>query len=323
MAKTPSVEERLAEVARIRDQPQSREARKELRKHLSSKISLIVAKAAEIVAESADTLFAPDLIQAFRRFMVNPAKTDKGCLAKTAIMRALLATECEEEAIFLEGIHHVQLEPAWGGPADTAAELRALSGLGLAQMGSRESITELAILLADKEPDARIGAAHALGQTGREEATALVLFKVLTGDGEPAVVAECFNALMALSPARSLPFVARFVSPSHHELTEAAALALGESRLPEAFEVLREKYEKSFDPHFRRMLLLPIALVRQDAAQDFLLSVVETADVKTASAAIAALAIYRGDERVRERLTAAIEGPHKSALLSLVQREFG
>lgn len=323
MGKAPSVEERLAELSELRDDPTSSESRKQLRKHLSSKISFVVAKAAEIVAESADRELVPELIAAFQRFMINPAKTDKGCLAKARIMKALLAADCDDEAIYLQGIHHVQPEPSWGGPADTAAELRALSALGLVQMGSREAMTELATLLADKEADARIGAVHALGQSGREDATPLLRFKALTGDAEPAVVSECFNALMALSPGKSLSFVAGFVTPAHPTLYEPAALALGESRLPEAVDVLKEKWLKTFNTDFRRILLLPIALARQEAAQEFLLSVVETGDVKMAASAIAALGIYRGDGKVHERVEAAIAGPNKAALMSVFQKEFG
>lgn len=323
--KAPSVEERLDAIARLRDNPDSPEARKELRKHLSSNISLLVAKAAEILADSPDAAMIPELIAAFRRFMTNAARTDKGCLAKSRIMKALVAVECDEEAVFLEGIRHVQPEPSWGGFVDTAAELRALSGLGLVQMGSPEAMTEVAMLLADKEGDARIGAVHALGQSGRDDAEPLLRFKTLTGDPEPAIIAECFNALMAVSPRKSLSFVAGFVSPVYPSLYEAAALAVGESRLPEAFEVLKEKWEATFSSDFRQMLLLPMALSRQEPALEFLLSVIEMEDAELAAGAIAALRIYRGDERMRGRVGAAVnaaERPNRTSLRKLFQKEF-
>src|SRR4030095_8290687 len=130
-------------------------------------------------------------------FMQNPTKSDKGCAAKTAVIKALLAADCDDEEMFLKGVRHVQLEPTWGGRADTAAPLRALCGLGLVQMGSPDAMIELAMLLADTEADARIGAASALGHCG-PTAAPLLRFKVLTGDEEPAVTAECFNSLMAI-----------------------------------------------------------------------------------------------------------------------------
>src|SRR6185503_10592117 len=116
--------------------------------------------------------------------------------------------------LYRTGIRHVQHEPTWGGRSDTAAPLRALCGLGLVQVGSPDAVTELAVLLADKEADARIGAASALGHCG-PTATPLLRFKVLTGDEEPSVIAECLNALMAISPSVSFEFVARFVDPSY------------------------------------------------------------------------------------------------------------
>jgi HEAT repeat protein len=321
--KAPSIEQRLDELDKLADDPQSPATRKELRKNLANAKSIFAARAAQIAANSADAELIPDLTAAFRRFMKDPLKTDKGCLAKTKIMKALLAMECDEEAIYLEGVRHVQSEPAFGGPIDTAVELRALSALGLVQMGSSEALYELINLLADNEADARIGAVRALAATGRDEAVMLIRLKSLTGDAEPAVIAECFIALMSLSPKESLRFVAQFVDPHHPNLCESAALALGESHLLEAFEILKEKWKTTFFPQFRRMLLLPIALIRREPAIDFLLGIVETGDEDRAAASITALAIYRDDPKIRERVKAAIPRLNRATLLDAFKREFG
>src|SRR6478672_3216830 len=156
MPQGASTEDRLAELARIGKSPDDPQSRSQLRRYLASKTSLIVARAAEIAAHIEHDEFVPDLMSAFDRFMQNAAKNDKGCAAKTAIVKALLAGDCDAEDIFRKGVRHVQLEPTWGGRADTAAPLRALCGLGLVQVGSPEAITELATLLADTEADARI-----------------------------------------------------------------------------------------------------------------------------------------------------------------------
>ena len=321
MARAPSIEDRLAELATLGKEPETPETRKQLQKHLASKISLIVARAAAIVAHIEDHDFTPDLIAAFQRFMTDPAKTDKGCAAKTAIVKALLAAECDDEQVFLTGVRHVQLEPTWGGRADTAAPLRALCGLGLVQVGSPDAMNELAALLADKEGDARIGAARALSHCG-PAAASLLRFKVLTGDDEPAVLAECLSGLMALSPSASFEFVARFVDQSCPSLYEHAALALSESRLPGVFELLKEKWTATFDREFKKTLLLPIALTRSEAARDFLISVLESGDVRLATAAIATLGIYREDGTLRKRAEAAIGGPNKPQLLAALRQQF-
>ena len=321
MAKAGSIEDRLDEIATLSKAPDTPETRKELRKHLASKVSLIVAKAAAIVAHIEDHDFTPDLIAAFHRFMTDPAKTDKGCGAKTAIVKALLAAECDDEQVFLTGVRHVQLEPTWGGRADTAAPLRALCGLGLVQVGSPDAMNELAALLADKEADARIGAARALSHCG-PAAAPLLRFKVLTGDEEPAVLAECLSGLMALSPSASFEFVARFVDQRCPSLYEHAALALSESRLPGVFELLKEKWTATFDREFKKALLLPIALTRSEAARDFLISVLESGDVRLATGAIATLGIYREDATIRRRAEAAIGGPNKAQLLAALRQQF-
>ena len=321
MAKAVSIEDRLAELARLSKEPDTTETRKQLRKHLASKLSLIVARTAEIVAHIEDHDFIPDLVAAFHRFMANPAKTDKGCAAKTAVVKALLAADCDDEEIFRTGIRHIQLEPTWGGRADTAAPLRALCGLGLVQVGSPVAMNELGALLADKEADARIGAARALAHCG-PTAAPLLRFKVLTGDEEPAVVAVCFNGLMGLSSSASFEFVARFVDQRYPSLYEHAALALSESRLPGVFELLKEKWTATFDREFKQTLLLPIALTRSEAARDFLISVLESDDVRIGTAVINALSIYRGDATMRKRAEEAIGGPNKAQLLAVLRRVF-
>ena len=321
MSKAGTTEDRLAEIAALGKSPDTPVARKQLRKHLSSKSSLVVAKTAEIMAHIEGNDFTSDLIAAFHRFMADPVKTDKGCAAKTAVVKALLAADCDDEELYLTGIRHVQLEPTWGGRADTAARLRALCGLGLVQVGSPDAMNELAALLADKEPDARIGAAGALGHCG-PTAAPLLRFKVLTGDEEPAVLAECLTALMALSPSASFEFVAGFVDAKYPLLYEHAALALAESRLPGVFDLLKEKWTGTFDREFKQTLLLPIALTRSDEARDFLVSVLETGEVRMATAAIATLGIYREDAQMRKRAEEAIEGPNKARLLAALRRVF-
>jgi hypothetical protein len=252
--------------------------------------------------------------------MVDPVKTDKGCAAKTGAVKALLASGCDDDGVFRKGIKHTQLEPTWGGRADTAAQLRALCGLGLVQIGSPDAMNELATLLADQEADARIGAARALSHCGTT-ATALLRFKLLTGDDEPAVLAECLTGLIALAPGDSFEFVAAFVDPRHSlMLYEQAALALAESRMTGVFELLKEKWAATFDREFKQSLLLPIALTRSDEARDFLISVLESGDANMSAAAISAFGVYREDAAIRKRAEEAITG--RPQLLAALRRVY-
>ena len=136
------------------------------------------------------------------------------------------------------------------------------------------------------------------------------------------MLAECLNGLMTSTPSGSFDFVASFVDPHRAELYEHAALALAESRLPGVFELLKEKWSATFDREFKQALLLPMALTRSETSCDFLISVLESGEIRLATAAIAALSIYRGDEAIRKRAEEAIEGPNRVQLSAALRRAF-
>src|ERR1700761_467581 len=98
-------------------------AEPELRKAIGQRNNLIVGRAAAITLHHQLTSLAPDLVAAFERFLQNAAKSDPQCWAKNGIAKALAAFEYQEPEIFLAGTRHVQLEPTWGGSADTAGPL--------------------------------------------------------------------------------------------------------------------------------------------------------------------------------------------------------
>lgn len=79
-----------------------------------------------------------------------------------------------------------------------------------------------------------------------------------------------------------------------------AALSLGQSHEAEAFELLREAWDNNMSPAFRRMLLLPIALLRSDDAFEFLVNLVESVSPKLADALMSALAVYADDAGLRK-----------------------
>src|SRR5262249_61044298 len=118
---------------------------------------------------------------------------------------------------------------AVGGPVAAAVESRGSCALGLVRRGYRAALLELADLLADPEPLARISAARAIASRGGEDALPLLRLKARAGDAEPRVSAECLSALMRLAPARSLPFVAGFLQAQDPTVAEGAAPGPGES----------------------------------------------------------------------------------------------
>lgn len=320
----PALEERLAELAELADEPDQEVVLRELRRGLDSRRAPVAAKAARLVGELSLINFAAELAAAFDRFMIEPVKSDRGCVAKTAIARALVELGEPRETVFLRGVRHRQPEPAYGGPVDTAAELRGICAHGLAGSGHPDAVLELVNLLVDPEWQVRAEAPRALGSSGRFVAEPLLRLKALSGDKEPDVVAECLGGLLAIDSERSLDFVAGFLDSREPGLAQAAALALGESRQEEAVAVLKEACGRCSDPELRRTLLLSIAMTRRPPAFDFLIVLVAEARPGRAAEALAALAIHRHDDRIRERVETVLadRGPAERGPEAEVHRVF-
>jgi HEAT repeat protein len=302
MTNRKKLKEGLAELEELRENPRSSAAIEKIQEALTGTSNHLAAAAARIVGEYKLEMFEDLLVQAFERFMENPLKTDKGCAAKKAIAEALFQVGSHQEDLFLQGIRHIQLEPVYGGKEDTAAELRYVSAMGLVNTGYPDVMLELAHLLADNMLDARIGAIRAIAYALQDAGIPLLRFKALIGDEDGRVVYECFRALLDLSPRDSLPFVASFFDHDDPAVAESAALVLGESRLPEALDVLREGWENTLNQDLRRFILLAIAMLRYEEAIDYLLSLIANETQGIARDAIEALEMYQEDVQIWGRV---------------------
>jgi HEAT repeat protein len=321
------VEEKRSRLNDARESPGSEGSLAILRAGLSDRVSIVVARAADLAGELGIATLIPEMIAAFDRFLVDPSK-DKGCLAKTAIVEALTRLEHPDPEVFLAGIRHVQREPVWGGSEDTAAWLRGLSAIGLVGCDHPRLLTHLVDVLADREKLARLGAARALGGLGRPEGAHLIRLKLLHGDPEIEVLSECFRAFLSLEPqAEAAAFVARFLDSGDEAIAEAAALALGESRYPQALEVLKGSWERSrgspgsHGKSFRRVLLVAMALLRTGPATEFLVSLVSGESTESAQGALSALGPFLYNDELRERVRAVVAAKEDSSLLEFYESE--
>ena len=294
------LEQTLARLSAVRADPLAPGAADELRAALGARSNLVVARAAEIVAEWELRDYAADLARAFDRFMTDPVRRDPTCAAKTAVAEALLRLDHDDADLFIRGLRHVQPEPVWGGTEDTAAALRATCALGLARANPPDVLLQLAGLLADPETDARVGAARAIATAGRPGAAPLLWYKTLVGDAEVAPLYACFAGLLALEPERAPAHVGGYLRAANPALAEAAALALGDSRLPEAMPVLREAWQTADDPALRSAFLDALARLGDDAAFDFLLDLLANGPTHDARDARRALAFYNDARHQRK-----------------------
>jgi hypothetical protein len=327
MARSQKLEALLDSLAQIRHAPASDLGVATLRQVLTSKYSVAVAQAANLVGTAEIYSLIPELVAAFNRFMTKPSETDQNCLAKAAIAEALYRLNYSDESLFLTGIHHIQMESVWGGKDDTAAKLRGVCALGLVRMNYPEVMVELADLLADAKPEARIAAARAIAYSGSPQGVPLLRMRVRIGD-EAQVLSDCLVALLQLAPTQSLSLLKELLYARRNasnviedvEKAEVAALALGESRQPEAFELLKTWWKQTRAPELRQSGLLAIAMLRNDTALDFLLSLVAEGTDSVAKDAIAALSLYQQDNGLWQRVHQLVERRGIPALLQAFER---
>ena len=322
MAKRLSLDDKLAAIRAIREQPSSAEHTAELRQMIGDRSNLVVAAAAALVGERTLVELAPGLETAFDRYLVDPLKDDKLCRAKLAIVQALDKLEHLKREVFEKAAVHVQLEPVFGGKEDTAAPLRGAAIFALARIGGSDYHSLLVDSLADSEKEVRVAAAQALAYVGSEAAGLLLRLKARLGDKEPDVLSECLSGLMTIEPDDNLAFVCDFLDPLDPGRCEAAALALGKSRLPGALDALKACAQRSYLPGLKEQVLLSIAMMRLPAAIDYLMEMVASDSESTALAAMSALKIHSYDGKLRERLALVVKKSDSRALKSRFDRDF-
>lgn len=322
MPKNDPIERALDRLGELRHAEASPAVVEEVRGFLRNRSNMVVAKGAKVTRELKITALLPDLVSVFNKFIKDAPRLDKRCAALTEIVETLYDFDYDEADPFVFGLKHVQMEASFGPPVDAAAELRGLSARGLLRTRYPAAMTEVVPLLVDREPAARIGAVRAIAVNGGEAGVLLLRLKVLTGDLEAEVLGECFAGLLAASADKAVSFVGKFMDSEEAAIAEAAMLALGESRLPAAYAVLREKWERTVGKPARKVLLMAMAASRLDEAITFLVGLVEGERVHTAVDAVEALAIYKLNERVSQVVRQAVSGRREKELAERFKRDF-
>jgi HEAT repeat protein len=131
------------------------------------------------------------------------------------------------------------------------------------------------------------------------------------------VLGECFTGLLAVAPEDCVAFVAGFLAHADDAVRELAALALGESRLERALAPLKEAWEGVLvGEELRRALLRGAAAHRSEAAFAWLLELVRDTRVPVALEVVEALALYKHNAKLAQRLETTLRQRAAPALLA-------
>jgi hypothetical protein len=351
-----SVEDQLVSIQKLRASGgEQAEIAAQLKLFLQQKNNLVVARAADLARDLDLRELLPNLATAFERFLdaaenaTPSAKTDKTsksdpqCWAKNALSKALHHLGCQDAGLFLRGMRTHQFEPVWGGQSDVAGTLRANCAHALVdchELTHHATLVHLVDLVADKDKTVRAETMRAIAAAGGDGASLLLRLRALTASAEPAesrpeIMGHCYAGLLALEGVSAVPFVARFLE-AQDDCSAEAALALGETRTPEALDALltclrpptpesaakrSTRPQLHLEPDFAIALLTGIALTRYAKAIDTLIELVAT-ESNYAEPALEAIATANFGEDVKERLASVMAKVDNTRIHRTYQRVF-
>lgn len=266
--------------------------------HVSSRV---VTRAAKFCKHHRLDMLVEPMVASYQRLLNKPLKTDPGCEAKLAIVAALRCVDYADIDFYLAALKYRQYEPVWGGETDTAGELRAEAILAAARLGVPDLGLLLVDLMVDKEPATRAGAIRALAGSGRIEAEPLLRLKLYMGDKRAEVMGECYAGLLAINADQSFELVAERLQSDHQAIRNEAAMAIAESRHPDALSRLQVAFRSQDDAEDQRAMALAIGLVKTPDAIDYLLSWINVDHEERAAAVIVALGYCQDVPGVAER----------------------
>lgn len=316
------IDTRLAELEALcaTGEPAARDA--VLGQALADSSAAVVRLAARLAAEQFCHELIPALVEAFARFSGDDAaRRDPNCLAKSAIVKTLYDLDYLDVEFYRRGLRLYQHEPVWGGSVDTAVDVRCRCALGLAATSYGRAVLDLVALLADEAAAARIAAVQALALLEPLPSEAVLRHKALSGDADPAVLGECFAALLKLEPDASVGFVAGFLDADDPETVGEAALALGESRLAAGYPPLAVAWQRRrVERDLPLVLLRALALHRSAEASGLLLAVVREGSAQQAGEAIDALLEVHSGHAVAVQICDALAARRGAPLPAAYQR---
>lgn len=319
------IEEELEALAALRRSEPPEVACAALARALNDKVNVIVAKAASVAGDLQLSSLVPEMIAAYGRLFKDPVKSDPQCWGKTALAKALKNLKFAEAGPFLRGVSHVQMEPVWGGEADSAAGLRGTCALALVEctdIPAHQILNSLVDALADSAVPVRQDAVQALAQWSSAEAVLLLRLKARLGDRDPAVTGNIFDALLRLERDSAVPFVGSFLNDSDETVQEEAALALGSSTLEKAIVLLWTRWENRRATEPLEIWIRAFGASRLRSAFERLLEIVRSGRPKEAAAALSALQSRRLSGQMWNEIRSAVASRADADLRSVFDNSF-
>jgi len=303
MPKRRTTEDHLALLRQLRQDPFAESTLPQLTNLLQERnLHGIVLQAAAALAERlSGKALIPDLAAHIEALMKDP-KRDPGCMGKTPALSALVAWEADLPELYIRIASYIQPEPVMAGSKDSAGELRGLAAMGICLSRPPNALELLVDLLVDPEKQTRALAATALGRWRGAEAAPVLRLKARISDDEAEVMAEVFASLLQIGGRDQIPFIAHFLSDKVPGIVEAAALALGQSKLFEALDPLAAAYAKHRGGPLATTLLMAVGLLRSNAAADWLLARLAESRGKETLTLLDALLIYRSDSAMLKKI---------------------
>lgn len=308
----------------LRGLRQSGDARAGVAKALGDASNYVVGKAAEMSAELGLRELAPELVAAFERLMLDGVKNDPQCWGKVAIVKALTEMAWRSPEVFARGLRYRQMEPVWGGSADTAIGLRAVCAEALVST-ELDGVSILRLLvwaLGDEAKLVRVAAVGALAQLSRWEGELLLRQLAIRGDKEPEVMGACLSGILELGERGALDFVASFVGEDDARGLEAIA-AMAQSRHAEAVRAVMARWERGLGVEAQKTIAISLGASPLEEARDALLRVLEESQAQVAVCAVTGLGSSRYREEVRERVRGIVAGKKEWRLTEAFRTEFG
>ncbi len=298
--------------------PADREGAKRIAGVLQRKSGLLIGAAADRIRDTGARGFEAQLVKAWATLMERPVQRDPGCRGKLAIVQTLDALDWHDDSVFLEGARYRQLEPSWGPPVDTAGSVRGQCAFALVRLAWPGTPSLLADLLVDPLPPVRANAARAVSAWSDPMGAAVLRLKLHAGDDDLVALCEVLAALVELDRESGLALARDWLRDGDPERREVAALALGQTRLPEVVPILLDALELTVAAEERRTLWVSLGTLRLEPARDALIARVDGPDQRWV---LEALRPYRFDPTTLETALARCDASAHDALRAALDPE--